>query len=128
MAQSTSRLLSLDEVRASVRRVQAEGEKLVDRLRTDARALVERGASRPEVRRIREDLQQRADTVLREVDTRRLQIQGRVETLLRRLAELLVSALKVVRQEQLEELSRRLARIERRLEDLAKDKAADKAA
>ncbi len=122
MAQPTTpRLLTLDEVRASVKRVQAEGEKFVGQLREDARALIDR-ASRPDLAAIRSQLQDRAEDVLKQIQARRTQLTGRVEELLTRLTEIVVGALKVVRQEQLDELVRRLTRLERKLEELGKDK------
>ena len=122
MAQPTTpRLLTLDEVRASVKRVQAEGEKFVGQLREDARALIDR-ASRPDLAAIRSQLQDRAEDVLKQIQARRTQLTGRVEELLTRLTEIVVGALKVVRQEQLDELVRRLTRLERKLEELGKEK------
>lgn len=122
MAQPTTpRLLTLDEVRASVKRVQAEGEKFVGQLREDARALIDR-ASRPDLAAIRSQLQERAEDVLKQIQSRRTQLTGRVEELLTRLTEIVVGALKVVRQEQLDELTRRLARLERKLDELGKEK------
>jgi hypothetical protein len=107
--------LTLDEVRASVRRMQAEGERLVGRIREDARTLVER----PNVRRLREDVRQRAEQALKELRERRSRLAGAGEEVLRRAAALVVRALQVPTAEQLAEVNRRLAEIERRLDEIS---------
>jgi replicative DNA helicase len=107
--------LTLDEVRASVRRMQAEGERLVGRIREDARTLVER----PNVRRLREDVRQRAEQALKELREQRSRLAGAAEQALSRAAALVVRALRVPTVEQLAEVNRRLAEIERRLDEIS---------
>ena len=122
MAESTSRL-SLDEVRASVNRIRNEGERLVGRIRHDALALVDAGRHR-DVRKLQKELRERAEEAAKDIRTQRTRLVGVVEELLARLADIITSTLKVVRQEELAAIGRRLAEIERRLEKLTKHKAA----
>lgn len=123
MAKSNS-LISLDEVRSSLKRMQAEGERIVGR----AREFVERG-SRTDVQKLREDLRQRADQALKQLQEQRTRLTGRVEDVVARLTELVLSALRVVRADQLAEINRRLTAIERQLDEISKSKtASDKAA
>ncbi len=75
MAQvSSARLPSLEDVRASVKRMRDEGERLVGRLQRDARTLVQKG-TRPVVnealadaRRLRADVRKRAQQALRTIE------------------------------------------------------------
>jgi hypothetical protein len=122
MAESTSRL-SLDEVRASVNRIRNEGERLVGRIRHDALALVDAGRHR-DVRKLQKELRERAEEAAKDIRTQRTRLVGVVEELLARLADIITSTLKVVRQDELAAIGRRLAEIERRLEKLTKHKAA----
>ncbi|HLK12524.1 MAG TPA: hypothetical protein VKW76_14200 [Candidatus Binatia bacterium] len=113
MAQASR--LSLDEVRASVRRMQAEGERLVGRIRRDARTLVEQ----PNVRRLRQDVRQRAEQALKDLRRQRTRLADAAEQAFNRAAALVVRALRVPTAEQLAEVNRRLANIERRLEEIS---------
>lgn len=63
MSQSTATRLSLDEVRASVKRMQAQGEKMVVQLRKDASAIV----ARAQVVSL-EDARHRATQAVRNLD------------------------------------------------------------
>jgi hypothetical protein len=122
MAESTSRL-SLDEVRASVNMIRNEGERLVGRIRHDALALVDAGRKR-DVRKLQAELRERAEEAVKDIRKQRTRLVGVVEELLARLADIITSTLKVVRQDELAAIGRRLVEIERRLEKLTKHKAA----
>lgn len=76
MAASTATRLSLDDVRDSVKRVQDEGEKLVIRLRDDARQLVDL----PEMPKVVQDLRAQADRTLKDLDARRLRLVRDIES------------------------------------------------
>jgi hypothetical protein len=115
--------LSLDEVRASVNMIRNEGERLVGRIRHDALALVDAGRKR-DVRKLQAELRDRAEEAVKDIRKQRTRLVGVVEELLARLADIITSTLKVVRQDELAAIGRRLAEIERRLEKLTKHKAA----
>jgi hypothetical protein len=81
---STARL-SLEDVRASVKRLQSEGERLVERVREDARRLAER-APRPELPAMIVDARRRAEAVVRREAERVLDVvKARTEPLAREL-------------------------------------------
>ena len=69
MADSTTRI-SLGDVRASVQRIRDQGEKLVDRLRADAKDLIAnapRVASLEEARKRLDDARKRAEDAVKAV-------------------------------------------------------------
>jgi len=117
--------ISIKDVRASVKRMQTEGERIVGRIRQEARAI----ASRPkvsdvvaDVRKLRTTVRERAEQVLEQVRTsdaaRTLREQAT------RVAETVIERLGLVTKDDFAELNKRLVEIEQRLEDLAKTKAA----
>src|SRR5438093_10220258 len=129
MEETQARLLSLDDVRASVRRLRRRGKRLVGQLRHDARHLVERGG-RPvvdqvlalvDVGKLRVDVQERAERAVKELDGRRARVVAALQGQLERLTEPVVKELRAASR-QVEELKRRVAQVERRLGALAKDK------
>jgi len=78
------------ELRASMRRVQADGEEMVGRLRRDAQALLKNG--RAEIVRDARSLKERADKTLRSLEARMLRqvhaaTTDQVKRLERRLAK-----------------------------------------
>jgi polyhydroxyalkanoate synthesis regulator phasin len=119
---STNRL-SLDDVRASVRRIRDRGEKLVDRLRTDAKDLIERApnvVSIDEARRQLTEARKRAEDAVKAVQdlgTRRNEI---VTDFVTRAA----TFLGIARVEQVKNLEARIAELERRVETVAKSDVA----
>src|SRR5437773_11242853 len=93
MEETQTRLLSLNDVRASVRRLQRLGKRLVGQLRDDARRLVER-SGKPvvdqvlalvDVGKLRADVQGRAERAVKDLDARRVRLltalQGQLEHL-----------------------------------------------
>jgi hypothetical protein len=119
MAESIATRLSLDEVRASVKRMQVEGERLVGRIREDAGALVRRRPSETIA-----DVRRRAAEAVRELEARRNQIRSTVLTQLTTIANDLFTRVGVAKSDKVDELSRRVAELERRIDELSKDKAA----
>ena len=86
---------ALGEVRAAVKRLQHEGERLVARTRRDAQALLARGRGEivRDVRAVRRDLQVRAERVLRSLEKRIVKelhaaTEARVATLEKRVVRL----------------------------------------
>ena len=136
MQETQAPLLSLDEVRASVRRLRRRGKRLVGQLRHDARRLVERSgrmverSSKPvvdqvlalvDVGKLRADVQGRAERAVKDLEARRVRLLRALQGQLERLTDPVVQELKAATR-QVEELKRRLAQVERRLETLAKEK------
>jgi hypothetical protein len=119
MAESIATRLSLDDVRASVKRMQVEGERIVGRIREDAGALVSR---RP--LDTLADVRRRAAEAVRELEARRTQIRSTVLTQLTAIADELLARVGVAKSDKVDDLSRRIADLERRIDELSKDKAA----
>lgn len=123
MADPTTPRLSLDDVRASVQRIRDQGEKLVDRIRTDAKDLIANApkvVSIDEARKRLDDARKRAEDavkVVRDLRARRDEIVG---DLLNRAIDLLGLA----KQENVFRLEVRLAELERRIEAVAKQERA----
>lgn len=129
MAEAKSRL-ALKEVRASVKRMQTEGERLMNRIRHDAQALAQRGRKQTlngfltDARKLQDDLRKRAERMLKDLDERRAGIVASLDEQVTRLAEAVVKRLNVARQDDLAELRRRVDELERRLNGLSKERAA----
>src|SRR5262245_18970746 len=129
MAEARSRL-SLNDVRASVRRIQTEGEKLVSRLRRDARALSTRNRRETvtgllnDARRLQADLRKRAEKAIRELEDRRNRILTTLEEQATRVAETVARRLNVATQAEIAALHKRIGELERRIESVAKERAA----
>ena len=129
MEETQTRLLSLNDVRASVRRLQRLGKRLVGQLRDDARRLVER-SGKPvvdqvlalvDVGKLRADVQGRAERALKDLDARRVRLLTALQGQLEHLTDPVVQELKAATR-QVAELKRRIAQAERRLEALAREK------
>ena len=129
MEQTQARLLSLGDVRASVRRLRRRGKRLVGQLRHDARQLVER-SGKPVVEQVlalvdvgnlRANVQEQAERAVKELDVRRVRLVAALQGQLERLTEPVVKELRTASR-QVEELKRRVGQVERRLGALAKDK------
>ena len=123
MADTTTGRLSLAAARAAVQRIRDQGEKLVDRIRTDAKDLI---ASAPnvvsidEARKRLDDARKRAEEAVRMVRRLRVRRDEIVEDLVNRAIELLGLA----KAENVFRLEVRLAELERRIEAVAKQERA----
>jgi polyhydroxyalkanoate synthesis regulator phasin len=132
MADTTARLLSLEELRAQVARLQEEGQKLVGQLRKDAQAMLDR---RPVVvraiegaRKLRTTVQTRAEQALADVNAQRGRAIELVTTQIGRLTDVAVRPLGLAQQREVSDLSvrvtelaQKLAEVERRLAAVQKD-------
>jgi len=129
MAEAKARI-SMQDVRASVKRMQTEGEKLVGRIRKDAGALANRtrretmGAILSDARKLQADLRKRAEQTLKELEARRDRILATIEDQAARIVERVIKGLNVVPQTDLDELRTRLADLERHIDTLVKERAA----
>jgi hypothetical protein len=119
MANNITTRLSLDEVRASVQRIRDRGEKLVDRLRTDAKDLIANApkvASLEEARKRLEDARQRAEDAVKVVQD----LSNRRDEIVTDFVSRAIKALGLAKAEQVTRLETRLAEVERRIERIAK--------
>ncbi len=103
MADSISTGISLEEVRASVQRIRDQSEKLVDRLRTDAKDLIARA---PKVRSL-EDARKQAEAAVKEIRSRRTQLVTEV-------VEATIKAFGLATADRVAQLEARVADLERR--------------
>jgi len=129
MAESKARL-SLKDVRASVKRMQTEGERLVTRLRRDARAFATRSRRETvsnllsDARKLQVDLRKRAEKAIGELEATRTRILATLEDRVSTVVETFVKTLNVATHRELADLRKRVAEIERRLDALSKERAA----
>lgn len=115
MAENLAARLSLDDVRASMKRVQSEGRKLVTRFRKDATALVNR---RP--LELVDDARKRATKAVHDLDAQRRRVRGFVAEGLTAIADRAVTGVGLARAQDVAELKRRLSDLERRIERVTK--------
>ena len=115
MAESIAARLSLDEVRASVKRMQAEGRKLATRLRKDATTFVNR---RP--LDVLADARKRATKAVQELDAQRQRVGTLVIDRLTSLTDEAVSRVGLARAQDVSDLKRRVHDLERRIERVTK--------
>lgn len=124
MAEAKARL-TLKDVRASVSRMQNEGERLVARLRRDARSFA--GKSRRdavttllnETRKLQSDFRVRAERAIKELESRRTRLLASLEEQVQTLAERVVKGLNVATSDEVNELRKRINELERRIERAA---------
>src|ERR1051326_4271928 len=121
--------LSFKDVRASVKRMQTEGEKLVARLQRDARTLTTRSrrdltSLLGDAGRLQTDLRKRAEKAFKELETRRTRILATVEEQVTRAVETVVDRINVASKDEGAQLHKRVADLERRLDPLAKERGA----
>jgi hypothetical protein len=121
MADGRARI-SLDDVRASVKRMQVEGERLVARVRRDARALATRSRRETvstllsDARKLQTDLRKRAEKAIQDLESRRTRILASLEEQATSLAERVVRGLNMASRDELSELRRRINELERRFD------------
>jgi len=124
MAEAKARL-TLKDVRASVSRMQNEGEKFVARIRRDARSLANRSrreavsALLSETRKLQSDFRQRAEGAIKDHEARRARIVASLEEQVQTLAERVVKGLNVATTDEVNDLRKRIAELERRIERAA---------
>jgi hypothetical protein len=119
MAESLAARLSLDDVRASVKRAQTEGRKFATRLRKDATAMMNR---RP--LDVLSDARKRASNAVEQIDTQQRRLRTLVVDRLTGLAGEAVTRVGLASSQDVADLKRRLGDLERRLERVTKHQAA----
>jgi polyhydroxyalkanoate synthesis regulator phasin len=133
MAEARSRL-AISEMRASVKRMQTEGEKLVARIRRDAKTFASRSRREnldglvKDARRVQTDVRKRVEAALKEIDDQRTRIVASLEEQAGKLIETVVGRLNLAKQDEVNDLRDRIAELERRVTALGKSKDKEKAA
>jgi polyhydroxyalkanoate synthesis regulator phasin len=123
MTDTNTTRLSLDDVRASVQRIRDRGERLVDRLRSDAKDLIANApkvASLDEARKRLDEARKRAEDAVKAVQDLRSRRDEIVTDLLTRTIE----ALGLAKKDHVTRLEARVAELERRIDIASKTGAA----
>ena len=121
--------VSLDEIRASARRLRQQVVQFLGQLAHEARQRIERSAKplvdrvlvQIDLRKLRAGVHERAELAVREVEARREHAVAVLQGQLERLTAPVVKEFQAATDER-EELKQRIAAIERRLEGLAREK------
>src|SRR5262249_46978664 len=119
----TTTRISLEDVRASVKRIRDQGEKLVDRLRADAKDLIANApkvASLEEARKRLDDARKRAEDAVKAVQD----LRSRRDEVGKWTDTRTINALGLAKAEHVTRLETRLSELERRLDAVAKTGAA----
>ena len=123
MAENNTNRISLEDVRASVQRIRDRGEKLVDRLRSDAKDLIANApkvASLEEARKRLDDARKRAEDAVKAVQD----LRSRRDEIVTDLVSRTINLLGLAKAEHVTRLEARLSELERRIEAVAKTGAA----
>jgi len=119
MADNITTRISLDDVRKSVQRIRDRGEKLVDRIRTDAKDLLANApnvVSIEEARKRLDEARQRAEEAVKVVRD----LRGRRDEIVTDFIARAIKVLGLAKAEQVTKLEARLSDLERRIEAVAK--------
>jgi len=127
MAEKTQSGLAgrLQQVQTTLKRVQTEGERVVDRLRKDATDLLSKDRKRAvqdllsQAQKLRSDLQKRAERAVRDIEERGQKIVTALEKQADKSIEPIVRRLNMATREELDKLKKKVALIEKRLEEIA---------
>ena len=105
-----------------VTRVREEAERLVATVARDMQGLASRGRAdlAADVRRFRQDVQQRADGALRTLEARGARVVSGFEQQLARAGTLMLRRISAATQAEIDTLDRRIAELEKRLEQVAR--------
>ena len=120
MATKTARFPRFGQVQESLKGLQAEGEKLVARVRKEAGKLVSKDQQKAidnllsQAKALRTDLQKRTEKALKTVEARAEKVYSQVE----KRVEPLVRRLTLPTRHDLELLSKRLASLEKKVDEL----------
>ena len=119
MAENGTGRISLEDVRSSVQRIRNQGEKLVDRLRADAKDLIANApkvGSLDDARKRLDDARRRAEEAVKAVQDLRTRRDQIVADIVARA----IQTLGLAKAEHVAKLETRLGELERRIETIAK--------
>ncbi len=129
MASAAARV-SLSDVREQVKRMQNEGERLVERIRRDAKGLL--SSTRQEVvsnllkdaRQLQADVRKRIDAAVKDFDARREKLRAAIEEQATRAVEATVQRLRVASANDLTALRGRIEALEKQINVLSRELSA----
>jgi len=120
----------LEQVQDTLKRVQAEGERVVGRIRKDAGQLLSADRQKAvqdllkQAQKVRGDLQKRAERAVKELEERGQKIVALIEKQAGKGVEPIVRGLNLPSRDEMEKLKKRMAQLEKRLDEIAGSKAA----
>jgi hypothetical protein len=123
MAENNTNRISLEDVRASVQRIRDRGEKIVDRLRSDAKDLIANApkvASLEEARKRLDEARKRAEDAVKAVQD----LRSRRDEIVTDFVTRAINLLGLAKAEHVTRLEARLSELERRIDAVAKTGAA----
>jgi polyhydroxyalkanoate synthesis regulator phasin len=129
MATKTAAFPRLAQVQESLKVLQAEGEKLVARVRKEAGKLISKDQRKlfdslvSQAQAIRVDIQKRTDKALKTIESRTEKVYARVESEAKKRIDPLVRRLTVATRHDIEILAKRLTALEKKIEELSSSKS-----
>ena len=120
----------LEQVQGTLKRVQAEGERVVGRIRKDAGELLSKNRQKAvqdilaQAQKLRTDLQKRAERAVKDLEERGQRIVAAIEKQAKDGVEPIVRGLNLPTRDELEKLKKRISQLEKRLDEIAGSKAA----
>ncbi len=124
MAVKTATFPGLDLVQESIRSIQAEAQKLVDRARKEANGLIGKNRRKTldqlvaKAKSTRTDLQKRTKKVIKDLGNRASTVASRIETEATKRIEPLAHLLTLSSRRDVQQLSKRLASLEKKVDEL----------
>ena len=129
MATKTAAFPRLAQVQESLKELQAEGEKLVARVRKEAGKLISKDQRKvldslvSQAQAIRVDIQKRTEKALQTIESRAEKIYARVESEAKKRIDPLVRRLPLPTKHDVELLAKRLTALEKKVEELVSSKS-----
>jgi len=120
----------LEQVQGTIKRVQAEGERVVGRIRKDAGELLSKNRQKAvrdliaQAQKLSDDLQKRAERAVKDLDDRRQRLIALIEKQAEKSVEPIVRGLNIPTRDEVEKLKKRVTLLEKRLDEMAGSKAA----
>ena len=120
----------LEQVQGTLKRVQAEGERMVGRIRKDAGELLSANRQKAvqdllkQAQKLRGDLQKRAERAVKDLEKQGQRIVALIEKQAEKGVEPIVRSLNLPTRDEFDSLKKRMAQLEKRLDEMAGSKAA----
>lgn len=120
----------LEQVQVTLKRVQAESERVVGRIRKDAVDLLSKDRQKAvqeilaQAQKLRTDLQKRAERAVKDLEERGQRIVAVIEKQAKEGVEPIVRGLNLPSRDDVEKLKKRLSMLEKRIDEMAGSKAA----
>ena len=120
----------LEQVQGTLKRVQAEGERVIERIRKDAGDLLGKNRQKAvkdllaQAQKLREDLQKRAERAVKDLEERGQRIVAVIEKQAEKGVEPIIHGLNLPTRDEVEKLKKRISHLEKRIDEMAGSKAA----